>query len=89
MPWSDSGRRRRGAAVDRAARFDDDGEGARPTNDGRRHHVSPTVGMPSGERLQRERNACNPSVSGLNGVSAAPIEKLVAFAVAPGVCISA
>lgn len=92
MPWSDSGIAggRDGSQPSIARRDSTAMEGgARPTNDGRRHHVSPTVGMPSGERLQRERNACNPRVSGLNGISAAPIEKLVAFAVAPGVCISA
>lgn len=36
-----------------------------------------------------ERNACKPSVSALNGISVAPIEKLVVFVVTPGVRISA
>lgn len=39
--------------------------------------------------VQRDRNACNPSVSGLNGTSDAPIEKLVAFDGTPGLRISA
>jgi hypothetical protein len=45
--------------------------------------------MPSDDGHQGERNACNPSASALNGISAAPIEKLVAFALAPGICINA
>ncbi len=36
-----------------------------------------------------DRNACNPSVSALNGISAVPIEKLVVFVGTPGVRISA
>lgn len=37
----------------------------------------------------RDLNACNPSVSALNGISAAPIEKLVAFVGTPEFRISA
>lgn len=37
----------------------------------------------------RDLNACNPSVSALNGISAVPIEKLVTFEGTPGLRISA
>lgn len=62
------------------------------TNDERRHRASlpaAPVGKLPADPFQGDRNACNPSVSALNGISAAPSEKLVAFAVAPGECISA
>lgn len=62
------------------------------TNDERRHRASLPVApvrISPADPFQGDRNACNPSVSALNGISAAPSEKLVAFAVAPGECISA
>jgi len=56
--------------------------------------VRPTPGRLPRQALPRarhhgDRNACSPSVSALNGISAAPIEKLVVFVVTPGVRISA
>lgn len=86
MPWSGSGRQRSAfARRDSTARD----VGSHPTNDGWRQRASSPVGISSDDRIQGDRNACNPSVSALNGISAAPSEKLVAFAVAPGECISA
>lgn len=46
-------------------------------------------GMRVPRHAHGDLNACNPSVSALNGISDAPIEKLVAFVGTPGLRISA
>ena len=49
----------------------------------------PARGMRVPRHAHGDRSACNPSVSALNGISDDRIEKLVAFAGAPGLRISA
>ncbi len=51
--------------------------------------ASRSHGMRVPRHAHGDLNACNPSVSALNGISDAPIEKLVAFVGAPGLRISA